>query len=103
MAYNNSWTPKTVTPSGNQLIVAVGRRVFLDLPSDGALVGDFVPFGEKPGSLPGIALVDGQEVEIIAWRPMAAQGLSYQIQRTSDRREWWTKATCLRKTAAGAA
>lgn len=101
MAYNNSWMPKTVAPSGNQMIVAVGRRVYVNLPSTGAVSGDFVPFGEKANSLPGRVPVDGEQVEIIAWRPMAPEGLSYQVQRASDRCEWWTRATNLRKSATG--
>lgn len=100
MTYNRTWTPKSVTPTTkNQLILAVGRKAFLHLPTSGAVGGDFVPFGRKPGALAGSELVDGQEVEIIAWRPMAPEGLSYQIQRLSDQREWWTRATCLRKSA----
>ena len=48
-------------------------------------------------------LRDGQEVEIIAWRPLAPQGLSYQVRRSSDHREWWAKAVCLRKSASASA
>lgn len=97
MNHVKAWMPKPTGPSlKDQLILPVGRHAFLNLP-DGEPSGDFRPFGLKPGSPQGPALRDGQEVEIIAWRPMAPAGLSYQIQRLSDRREWWTTATCLRK------
>jgi hypothetical protein len=100
MHNNKAWMPKPTSPvTKNQLILPVGRRVFLNLPG-GEVSGDFLPFGLKPGASPSTALRDGQEVEIIAWRPMAPAGLSYQIQRVSDQREWWTPATCLRKLKA---
>jgi len=94
--------PAPVTPSlRNQLILAVGRHAFVHLPMSGSVHGDFTPFALKPGSSPWKDPRDGQEVEIIAWRPMAPQGLSYQIRRLSDHREWWARATCLRTSAAG--
>jgi hypothetical protein len=95
--------PAAASPSfRNQLILSVGRRAFVHLPASGAVHGDFTPCGVKPGSLPCKDPGDGQEVEIIAWRPMSPQGLSYQIRRLSDDREWWARATCLRTSAADA-
>jgi len=100
MAHNSSWSPKTAAPAmKNQLVLAVGRRAWLQLPPTGAASGDFVPFGVKPGTPHGHELMDGQEVEIISWRPSDPHGLCYQIQRRSDRREWWTRSTCLRTSA----
>ena len=60
---------------------------------------------QPPGPLPvidtnGQPLVndfaDGQEVEIIAWRPRARVGLSYHGS------EWWIGAYCLRRQALAA-
>lgn len=101
MAFYKYPTPRQPSLSfKNQFLIAIGRHAFLHLPPSGAAHGDFTPFGVKPGSKPAGALRDGQEVEIIAWRPLAPQGLSYQVRRLSDRREWWAKAICLRASAA---
>jgi len=45
-------------------------------------------------------LADGQEVEILSWRPRSREGLVYQIRRLSDGSEWWLAATYLRRSAA---
>jgi hypothetical protein len=104
LAYNRSFKP---APSGttvkNQLVLAVGRHAWLHLPPTGAADGEFTPFGQEKKTAPASALSDGQEVEIIAWRPTGAGGVAYQIQRLSDRLEWWAPATCLRVSVAAAA
>jgi len=100
MAYSRSAMPRQTSLSfKNQLLLAIGRHAFVHLPPTGACHGDFIPFGVRPGARQASALCDGQEVEIIAWRPLAPQGLSYQVRRLSDHREWWAKAVCLRKSA----
>jgi hypothetical protein len=100
MAYYKSAMPRQTSLSfKNQLLLAIGRHAVVHLPSTGACHGDFTPFGVRPGARPASELRDGQEVEIIAWRPPAPQGLSYQVRRLSDRHEWWAKAICLRKSA----
>ena len=98
MVYNRTWKPgpSSTTFLRNQLILAVGCHAFVHIPTSGAEHGDFKPFGRKAGATPDKELRDGQEVEIIAWRPMAPEGLSYQIHRLSDHREWWARATSLR-------
>jgi hypothetical protein len=104
MAFYKSPMPRQASLSfKNQLLLAVGRHAFVNLPPSGATHGDFLPFGVRPGARDGSALKDGQEVEIIAWRPLAPQGLAYQVRRLSDRREWWAKAICLRKSASATA
>jgi hypothetical protein len=52
------------------------------------------------GAPVGNDLADGQEVEILSWRPRSREGLVYQILRLSDRSEWWIAATYLRRAAA---
>jgi hypothetical protein len=42
-------------------------------------------------------LVDGQQVEILSWRPRASEGTLYQIRRLADGSEWWINAKYLRK------
>ena len=44
-------------------------------------------------------LVDGQQVEILSWRPRSREGIAYQIRRTVDGSEWWIGAQYLRKQA----
>lgn len=100
MAFYNSRMPRSNEPAiKHQLLLPIGRRAFIHLPNASVEHDDFTPFGEKPSQRPANELRDGQEVEIIAWRPLAPRGLSYQIHRLSDHREWWARATCLRKTA----
>lgn len=104
MAYSRSAMPRQTSLSfKNQLLLAIGRHAFVHLPPTGAVHGDFIPFGVRPAAHQGSAICDGQEVEIIAWRPLAPQGLSYQVRRLSDCREWWAKAVCLRKSASASA
>jgi hypothetical protein len=100
MTNYNSRMPRSSSPTlKNQLLLPIGRHAFIHLPETRAVHGDFTPFGGQPDQIPAKELHDGQEVEIIAWRPMAPQGLSYQVHRLSDHREWWARATCLRATA----
>jgi hypothetical protein len=100
MAFYRSSTPRQAALSfKNQLLLSIGGHAFVHLPSSHAEHGDFLPVA---GNLEGRApreLEDGQEVEIIAWRPHSPQGLAYQIRRLSDRHEWWAKAGCLRSGA----
>jgi len=104
LAYYNTRMPRSSEPAiKNQLLLPIGHHAFIHLTGSQLEHDDFTPFGVKPGQRPGKELGDGQEVEIIAWRPHAPRGLSYQIHRLSDHREWWARATCLRRTAAAAA
>ena len=100
MAFYRSPMPRQAALSfKNQLLLAIGHHAFVHLPSSGAEFGDFLPVAGSPGAKPASDLKDGQEVEILAWRPHSPQGLAYQVCRLSDRREWWAKAICLRKSA----
>jgi len=62
--------------------------------------------GQMPGPVPLIDssgnplpndLADGQEVEIVSWRPRSREGLAYQIRRLGDGSEWWIGAGYLRR------
>jgi hypothetical protein len=57
---------------------------------------------DDAGSPLGNDLSDGQEVEILSWRPRSREGLAYQIRRLSDGKEWWIAAIYLRRRAAAA-
>jgi hypothetical protein len=41
-------------------------------------------------------LRDGQEVEILSWRPNSRRGPLYQVRRLADKSEWWIDAVYLR-------
>lgn len=45
-------------------------------------------------------LIDGQQVEIVSWRPRSREGLVYQIRRVADGSEWWIGAQYLRRQPA---
>ncbi len=102
MTYARAWKPPRPSSeqSSGQLILSVGRHAYLHLPPSGEETGDFTPFGWEAETSQVGELQDGQEVEIIAWRP-AAGGHFYQVRRISDCREWWARATCLRVAAVG--
>jgi hypothetical protein len=42
-------------------------------------------------------LADGQEVEIVSWRPRAREGVAYQVRRSTDGSEWWISVEYLRR------
>ena len=83
----------------NQLLLAIGGHAFVHLPD--TVRGDFGPMVDNPAAKAAAHdLRDGQEVEILAWRPRSPLGLAYQIRRLSDGREWWVEALYLRKQLA---
>ena len=57
---------------------------------------------DDSGAPLGNDLSDGQEVEILSWRPRSREGVSYEVRRLSDGSEWWIAATYLRRRAAAA-
>jgi hypothetical protein len=42
-------------------------------------------------------LADGQEVEIVSWRPRSRDGVAYQVRRSTDGSEWWIAVAYLRR------
>jgi hypothetical protein len=105
MAFQRSEPREKALSFKNQVLIAVGGRAFVHLPE--TIRGDFGPMvntNDKPrASSTAHDLSDGQEVEILAWRPRSPLGLAYQIRRLSDGREWWIEALYLRKSLAIAA
>jgi len=82
-----------------ELVVGVGSRAFVNWsPPSGETRGG-VPMTDGSGTVLTNDLSDGQEVEILSWRPRSREGLSYQIRRVSDGREWWIAATFLRRAS----
>jgi hypothetical protein len=56
-----------------------------------------VPLQDAAGRILANDLADGQEVEIVSWRPRAREGVAYQIRRLTDGTEWWIGAIYLRR------
>lgn len=98
MAFYRSQSPK---PSPGcfkgELLLAVGRRAFINLPPSGSQRTLSAPMNDDKGHPIDNDLEDGQEVEVLAWSPRSRGGLSYQIRRLSDGREWWLLAIHLRR------
>ena len=95
MAYSKTQAARQPRKSSTHgLILAVGGRAFVNMrPSPApALQAEFVPLIDDRGNPIDNDLEDGQEVEIVAWRPKTRQGLAYLIRRLSDGREWWSAA-----------
>ena len=85
----------------NELVVGVGSRAFVNwLPARGAAAAEGVPMLDATGARMANDLCDGEDVEILSWLPRSRDGLSYQIRRVRDGREWWIASTNLRRGAA---
>lgn len=96
MAFGNS-ADRRSTKKG-EFVHAVGWRAYINW---AALAGPGerqVPMVDGAGAQIGNDLVDGQEVEILSWRPRSREGLAYQVRRISDGTEWWIASTYLRRT-----
>jgi hypothetical protein len=84
----------------NELIFGVGRHAYLNWPASAGHASGPVPLIDTGGNPVANDLADGDEVEIVSWRPRAREGLSYQIRRLSDGSEWWISAVYLRRLRA---
>jgi hypothetical protein len=104
MGFYRSQAPKPSPGSfKGELLLAVGRRAFVNLPQSGSQRTLSAPMSDDRGRPVENDLEDGQEVEVLAWSPRSRGGLSYQIRRLSDGREWWLLAVHLRKLLVPAA
>lgn len=80
-------------------VFCVGWRAWVNWPSKEGQARSPVPLFDAGGrALPG-DLSDGEEVEILSWRPKSRQGALYQIRRIADDSEWWIAAIHLRRQA----
>ena len=82
-----------------ELVLCIGRHAFVNGTEETKRLRTGIPATDVGGRSVSNDLVDGQEVEIVAWRPYARGGLSYQVRRLSDSRECWVLAIYLRRTA----
>ena len=81
----------------NDPVFCVGWRAFVNWPQPEGQLASPVPLTDTAGRPLGNDLVDGQEVEIVSWRPRAREGVTYQVRRLADRSEWWIAAVYLRR------
>jgi hypothetical protein len=75
--------------------LAVGQRVFVNSPD---VPPRPVALGDESGSLfSGASLVDGVEVEVLAWRPRGPSDTRYRV-RAADGADGWLAAGNLRRS-----
>jgi hypothetical protein len=96
MGYRSAPPPRRAQ---NELVLGVGWRAFVNWSPPVGQPQRQVPLTDGAGMPLGNDLSDGQEVEILSWRPRSRDGLSYQVRRLSDGSEWWIAATYLRRLA----
>jgi hypothetical protein len=77
-------------------VLAVGQRVFVNTPPN---VGYGVLLTDDHGIPGAVALRDGTEVEVLAWRPRGSAGTRYRVCDRSDGADGWLAAEELRATA----
>lgn len=83
----------------NAPIFGAGWRAFIHWPVRGPQAAGPVPLTDASGQPLANDLLDGQQVEILSWRPRAREGLVYQVRRLADGSEWWIGAQYLRRDA----
>jgi hypothetical protein len=96
MGYRSAPPPRRTK---NELVLGVGWHAYVNWAPPAGQPQRPVPLTDGAGRPLGNDLSDGQEVEILSWRPRSRDGLSYQVRRLSDGSEWWIAATYLRRLA----
>jgi hypothetical protein len=92
--------PVAELPLKKQLLLPVGWHAFVNGPKE---LREAILTMHCDGVSVENNLADGEEVEILGWRPRTKDGIRYQIRRLSDGGEWWIAALFLRKTRVRAA
>ena len=96
MRFESSRPRVTGAPRATQVVLAVGQRAFVNHPSDSPYP---VAMTDDQGIPAAAALRDGDEVEILAWRPRGSTGTRYRVRRHVDGANGWLAAAELRRTA----
>ena len=78
-------------------VYCVGWRAFVNWPQPAGKKPAPVPMTDEAGKQIANDLVDGEEVEIVSWRPHARQGVTYQVRPSAGGREWWVQVEYLRR------
>ena len=77
-------------------VFCIGWHAFVNWPQP-AGTSSPVPMTDAAGKPIANDLADGQEVEIVSWRPRSREGVAYQIRRRTDGSEWWIAVAYLRR------
>lgn len=77
-------------------VFCVGRHAFVNWPQPAGKTPSSVPMSDWAGNSIANDLADGQEVEIVSWRPRSRDGVAYQVRRSTDGSEWWIGVQYLR-------
>jgi hypothetical protein len=98
MAFNNSQLARASARRAKpEHVFCVGWHAFVHWPQRaGQLLGP-VPLRDATGRVPTNDLADGQEVEIVSWRPGPCDGATYQVRQVTDGTEWWIAALYSRR------
>jgi hypothetical protein len=98
MAFNNlPMARASARRAKTEHVFCVGWHAFVHWPQrTGQPLGP-VPLRDAIGQVLANDLADGQEVEIVSWRPRAREGVTYQVRRLTDGTEWWIAAMYLRR------
>src|SRR6185369_15143139 len=94
MRFESSRPRGIISPRATQVILAVGQRAFVHHPGDSPYP---VAMTDDQGVPAAAALRDGDEVEILAWRPRGSTGTRYRVRRPADGANGWLAATELRR------
>jgi hypothetical protein len=76
-------------------VIAVGQRVFINCPDSRS--GTVTLVDETGKLLSATHLVDGTEVEVVAWRPRGGGDASYRVRTLADGTDGWLPGENLRK------
>jgi hypothetical protein len=96
MGFGSSRSRTVGAPRGSKVVLAVGQLVFIN-PGDARRP---VSLTDEHGVPAATMLSDGDEVEIIAWRPRGSTGTRYRVRRRACGTDGWLAAEELRATAA---
>jgi len=100
MAFENLPASKPVPRRAkNEPVFCVGWRAFVHWPQLSGRTDAAVPLTDTTGRPLANDLADGQQVEIMSWRPRSREGVLYQVRRLADGTQWWVEARYLRRDA----
>ena len=86
---------RSIAPPRLKIVLAIGQRVFVNSPD---VPPRPVALGDESGKLfSGASLIDGVEVEVMAWRPRGPSDTRYRV-RAADGADGWLAAGNLRKS-----
>jgi len=78
-------------------VFCVGWHAFVNRPQAAGKPAAPIPMTDRAGKAIANDLADGQELEILSWRPHGREGVAYQVRRCTDGSEWWIGVAYLRR------